>query len=211
MTPRIVWTVLFAVYALFFAWYTSFGGPLSDEEIARYTEVLNSQGIPPERLEVWLEFMRSDTGDDFAMLNALDLRDTPRPIEGVEPGETSEQVMAKYTEPFLGKALRSAAHPILLGRAAAPALDVWGIEGADRWTQGGLVRYRSRRDVMEQAVFASGLDIHDFKIAALEKTIAYPLDPFFYAGDPRLLLALVLLILGLLVQLRASNRRARVG
>ncbi len=30
------------------------------------------------------------------------------------------------------------------------ALDLWGIEGAEQWSMGGLVRYRSRRDLMEQ-------------------------------------------------------------
>ena len=48
----------------------------------------------------------------------------------------------------------------------------------------------SRRDLMEQAIFASTLDIHDYKIAAMEKTIAFPADPWFQLGDPRLLLAL---------------------
>ena len=62
--------------------------------------------------------MRSDTGDDFVILNALDLRDQPLQVAGVEPGETSEDVLARYSEPFLGKALLSAAHPVMFGAAA---------------------------------------------------------------------------------------------
>ena len=69
-----------------------------------------SAGMEPDRLEVWEQFMRSDTGNDFAMLNALDLRDQPLQDVGVEPGDTSQDVLARYTEPFLGKALLSAAH-----------------------------------------------------------------------------------------------------
>jgi len=61
---------------------------------------------------------------------------------------------------------------------------------------------------MEQALFASTLDIHDYKIAAMEKTIAFPVDPWFQLGDPRLLLALVFLVIGLSVQLRSAMRRA---
>ncbi len=209
MTPRVVWTVLGVLYVVFFSWYTSFGGPLSDEEIERYTALLAERFADPEQVDLWHRFMETDTGDDFAMLNALDLRDTPTQIEGVEPDETSEEVMAKYTAPFLGRALRSAAHPVMLGTAAHQAIDVWGIEGAEHWDQGGLVRYRSRRDLMEQVTAVGPTGIHDFKIAALEKTIAYPLDPWFQLGDPRLVLALLLLVLGLANHLRsalAANR-----
>jgi hypothetical protein len=70
-----------------------------------------------------------------------------------------------------------------------------------------LIRYRSRRDLMEQAIHASGLDIHRFKVAAMEKTLAYPLDPWWHLGDPRLLLGLVVLIVGLVLQLRGAGSR----
>ena len=127
-----------------------------------------------------LRFMGTDTGDDFAMLNAIDFHETPRPGPGVDPDDTTAEVMAKYTRPFMAQAFRNAAHPVFLGTAAANALDLWGVEGAYDWSFGGLVRYRSRRDLMEQAVFISklpGHNIHDFKIAAIEKTIAFPVDP----------------------------------
>lgn len=201
-----IWIVIAVIYAAFFYWYTSFGGPLSDEEIEDSLTVLREAGMELERLEVWEQFMRSDTGDDFAMLNALDLRDEPLQVEGVEPGDTAEDVMARYSEPFLGRALLSAAHPVMFGTAAAPAMDLWGIEGAHDWTAGALVRYRSRRDLMQQAVYASSLDIHRFKTASLEKTIAYPLDPWYQLGDPRLVLGMLLLILGLALQLRRTAR-----
>ena len=41
---------------------------------------------------------------------------------------------------------------------------------------------------------------HKFKVAALEKTIAYPVKLGFYLGDPRIVLAFILLIIGLLVR-----------
>ncbi len=205
-----VWLVLVLLYMAFFSWYTSFGGPLTEEEITYYREVVEqvTEG-DPARMAVWEHFMRTDTGDDFAMLNAIDMRDTPQQVEGVEPGETSQEVLAKYTAPFLGRAVLSAAHPVMLGQAAAPAIDIWGIEGANDWDQGGLVRYRSRRDLLEQAESIrdemAGSNIHDFKIAAMEKTIAYPLDPWFQLGDPRFVFALVFAVIGLAVQ--AFSRR----
>jgi len=209
MRSRYVWGVLAIFYLTFFSWYTSFGGPLTAEEIERYTSVLEAAGMEPEQLATLRAFMESDTGDDFAMLNVMDLRQTPEQVEGVEPGDTTADVLARYTEPFLGSALFSAAHPVMLGQAAAGAIDLWGIEGAREWTAGGLVRYRSRRDLLEQVMFASTLDIHRFKTAAMTKTIAFPIDPWFQLGDPRLVLGLVLLVLGMGSQRLLRRRGAQ--
>ncbi len=205
------WIVLGVLYALFFFWYTSFGGPLSDEEIAGYEAVLRERGADAERIESWLAFMRSDTGDDFAMFNAIDYRDVPAAVEGVPAGTTSDEMMRRYAEPFFRLALPNAAPPVMMGRAAHQAVDLWGIEGAEDWDQGGLVRYRSRRDLMDQIVAlselaAAGEEIHRYKVASLEKTIAYPLDPWFQLGDPRLVLALVFAVIGLGFDVRRLSR-----
>jgi hypothetical protein len=202
------WAILGVVYAVFFYWYTSFGGPLSDEEIAHYTKVLTSNPEMSEHSERWISFMKSDTGDDWAMWNAVDLFDTPKQVEGVEPGDTAEEVVNRYAEPFFAKALLRAAHPVMGGAAANTALDIWGIEGGENWDTGLLVRYRSRRDMMEiiEEVATSDEAIHAFKVAAVEKTIAFPIDPWFHPGDPRLLLAMIFTLLGLTAQLRHNAR-----
>ena len=210
LSPARVWIALVVLYAVFFGWYTSFGGPLTPEEIERYMGIMAERSEDPARLEVWRAFMESDTGDDFVMYNAIDLRETPRAGEGVAPGETSAEVISRYTAPFMRAAVQRASHPIFYGWAAAGAVDLWGIEGAEDWTNAGLVRYRSRRDLMKQVEFISQLDtnIHDFKIAALEKTIAFPVDPWFHLGDPRLVLGLVFAVIGLAWHLRCARRAA---
>ena len=202
------WAILGIVYALFFYWYTSFGGPLSDEEIAHYTKVLASNPEMNANSERWISFMESDTGDDWAMWNAVDLFDTPKQVEGVEPGDTAEEVVNRYAEPFFAKALSRAAHPVMGGTAANTALDIWGIEGGESWDSGLLVRYRSRRDIMEiiEEMATSDSQIHSFKVAAVEKTIAFPIDPWFHPGDPRFLLAMVFTLVGLAAQLRHNAR-----
>jgi hypothetical protein len=210
-TPARVWIGLAVLYAAFFSWYTSCGGPLTPEEIDRYVEVLSQGGADPERIALWKAFMESDTGDDFAMVNVIDLRAIPLQVEGVAPGETSAQVLRRYTAPFMRVAVRSAAHPVYMGSAAADALDLWGIEGAERWSTGALVRYRSRRDLMEQAVYTRSVGVHDFKIAAMKKTIAFPVDPWFQLGDPRLVLGLLLLVIGLAWHLRSAVATAKAG
>ena len=66
----VIGTSMALLYALFFSWYTSFGGPLSQAEIAHFSQVLEDVASPPERMRTWVAFMESDTGDDFAMLTA---------------------------------------------------------------------------------------------------------------------------------------------
>ena len=75
------------------------------------------------------------------------------------------------------------------GPVVARALDLWGIENAERWTMVGLVRYRSRRDVIEIATNPAFADAHPFKTAAMAKTIAIPVEPFLQLGSPRWLVA----------------------
>jgi hypothetical protein len=95
----------------------------------------------------------------------------------------------------------------VVGAAAAAALDVWGIEGGERWSMAGLMRYRSRRDLVEIAVNDAFRDAHLFKTAAMQKTIAFPIAPYLSAGDPRLLAGLALVAVGALVHLWIRTRR----
>ena len=81
-----------------------------------------------------------------------------------------------------------------------------GVEGVDQWTQAGVVRYRSRRDLLAIGLDPAFAGEHVFKVAALEKTIAYPVEPQLYLGDLRLLLLLVMLVV-----LLAIDNVLRVG
>ena len=90
----LIWLVPALLYAVFFFWYTSFGGPLTQEEVERYMSVFEERGEDAETLARMRAFLESDTGNDFLMINAIHMKDTPDQIEGVEPGESSEAVMA---------------------------------------------------------------------------------------------------------------------
>jgi hypothetical protein len=67
------------------------------------------------------------------------------------------------------------------------------------------MRYKSRRAFMEVVTHPNMGSKHAFKVAALEKTIAYPVETVIYLSDPRLLLALILIILGLFLQNRVKQ------
>ena len=159
---------------------------------------------PEDDLSLLRRFLETDTGDDFVMVNLIDSPATPKPIAGVPPEATTEEVMARYMEHMWPELLKRACHPVMMGTATAAAMDVWGIEGAEDWTNVGMMRYRSRRDLIEIASDPAFQGPYEFKIAAMTKTIAFPIDPWFQLGDPRLVLALVFVAIGAL-----AGRRER--
>jgi hypothetical protein len=128
---RWIWFVLIGLYAAFFSGYTSFEGPLTDEEIAHYIALAESRvpAPPPERV-------------------------------------------------------------------ANSAMDLMNAEGMEEWTRGAGMRYRSRRDMLEIATNPAFAGSHEFKIADMGKTIAFPIDPWIQLGDPRLVLVLLFAAIG---------------
>jgi hypothetical protein len=58
------------------------------------------------------------------------------------------------------------------------------------------MRYRSRRDMLEIAMNPQLQGSREFKIAAMKKTFAFPVDPWINFSDPRLLPALIFLVVG---------------
>jgi len=200
-STKIIWISILAIYAAFFSWYTSLGGPLTNEEIEHYMSLIESSNPPPapERLAQMRKFMEEDTGDDFVMVNVIHIYDEPLQIEGVEPGESSADVLDKYMEYMWPALLKRACHPVIYGTAASPAMDLMNAEGMAVWSTGAGMRYRSRRDILEISMNPAFAGSHEFKIAAMQKTIAFPIDPWMQAGDPRLLLALILGLIGGLI------------
>lgn len=186
------WLICGVVYLAFFSWYTSFGGPLTDEEIEHYMSILSQREGNPEQLAMVRKFMEDDTGDDFVMLNVIDMYDVPQQIEGVKPGESSGEVLDKYMEYMYPALFARACHPVMVGSAANVAMDLMNAPGMEVWDRGALMRYRSRRDLFEISTNPAFQGSHEFKVAAMAKTIAFPLDPWFQLGDPRLVLALIL-------------------
>jgi len=206
--PRIAWIALAILYGGFLLWYDGGGGPLSAQEIERHLGELEARGASPERLANLRAFLENDPGGDFVIANYLHFRDTPLAAGELRPGETSQQALDRYMEHMYPALFRRACHPVFASTVLAGALDLWGVENAERWDLVGLVRYRSRRDMIEISTDPAFADAHRYKNAALEQTIAVPVGPFLMLGSPRVLLALALLALGALLQL-ALGRRAR--
>jgi hypothetical protein len=85
-------------------------------------------------------------------------------------------------------------------------MDSVGVTGADNWTMGALMRYRSRRSLMEIVTNPAFMGSHEFKLAALDKTIAYPIEMNLYYSDLRLVLGLLLLSVTALLDILLFGR-----
>ena len=205
-----IWISLLVIYAGFFLWYTDMGGKLDEEEIEFFLEKLEenaSVNSDDSRTQISRikRFMEEDTGRQFLMVNNIDINENPEDVEGAEPGESAESLLDRYMEHMYSQLIKRACHPVFAGYAIHPSMDLVGIEGAEIWDQAVLMRYKSRRAFMEVVTHPNMLSKHDFKVAALEKTIAYPVETALYLSDPRLLLALILIILGLFLQNRVKQ------
>ena len=150
MTPRVIlWLVPTVFYISFSLWYTDLRGPLSDTEVDEFLAVMAANDSDPQAIALVEKFAREDSGRQFLMVNNIDLYENPPDVEGAEPGESAEQLMGRYMAHMIPALLSRACHPVLAGKVVYPSMDLVGIEGAESWDQGALVRYRSRRAFME--------------------------------------------------------------
>ena len=193
MTNKHIFIIAIVVYALFFLWYTNLSGPMSDQEIDEAIIGLRANGMAENNIEHWERFMRSDTGDQFIMLNNIDMNPSPPKMPDTPEGATAQELMDVYMDHMYSEQFKRACHPVFFGEVVHETLDITGIENARSWTHGALFRYRSRGDLIQIALNPNSKDRHEYKVAALTKTIAYPIEPTIYPSDARFILFLILL------------------
>ena len=207
MRAAVLWGISLSIYAGFFAWYTNLSGPLTGPEIEARLQLMRASNAAPERIALVEAFMRSDTGDDFIMVNLLDMNEAPPVLPATGSNADADDLMDHYMEHMYRELMVRASHPVFFGQAVADAMDIQGIVDGSHWERAGLVRYRSRRDLVDIALDPRFRERHDYKVGALAKTIAFPVQPSLHTGDPRLLLALLLIALTAVIHLVAVRRK----
>lgn len=188
-------------YLVFFFWYTSFGGPLTEAEIDRFIDRLRANAASEARIVQATRFMREDTGSDFVMLNTLDMADHPPDLPATGHNADPDVLMDYYMEFMYPELFARACHPIFFGNVVFGPLDVIAVDQPPDWDRAALMRYRSRRDMMEIATNPAFTERHDYKAGALDRTLAYPVETIINLADPRLLLAMILLLVALVTDI----------
>ncbi|MCR9279743.1 MAG: hypothetical protein NXH85_17430 [Pseudomonadaceae bacterium] len=205
MSSRLLlWVLGLCVYALFLWWYSNTDGRLTDAEIDAYMATMDA--AEPERAARLREFMAADDGQAFIMINIMDSADEPISPATGEVVASGDELMGHYMQHMLPAMLMRASHPVFFGSAVAGPMDYQGMADIDGWSDGALVRYRSRRDIMDIIVMPETQARHVWKLASVDRTLAFPLRPSLNPGDPRILLALLLVIVLLLIDLRRSGQ-----
>ena len=196
---NIHWYFFIIFYVFFFIWYTNLSGPLNDKEIKFFMKVISERAVNDEqRIERLRKFMEEDDGKDFFMVNFLDYNDTPETMPATGKGASSSNLMNYYMEYMYPEMFKRASHPVFFSDVFFPAMDIVSAEGMEDWDNVALVRYRSRKDMLQIGLNPIFDERHPYKIEALDKTIAIPVETPFL-NDLRLILFILFLTLGLFI------------
>ena len=199
------WGIASMLMLLFLAWHGAFEGPVTSDEIEQYVERYQEQ-YPAADVDNLRRFLEEDDGKPIVMVNVIKLYDTPIEVNGQSFGATSEDALSEYTSFVLPYLIKRGSYPMYSGDAVLNTMEVWGIENAESWSSGALMRYRSRRVMIEMATDPVFDQFHDAKISAMEKTFAFPATTVISTGNLALTVGLVLLSLALGMQLIINGK-----
>jgi hypothetical protein len=182
---RIVLVGAAVLYALFLFWYGGSGEPLTPSEADAILAEIEANGrarsgeaFDGELLESFRVLTRHDDGREFTMLNLMRYREKAvyPPGSEFEHDLDAQAAAARYNAAVVPALLRHGSLPILIGDYAGAFIPP---DPADTWDQVGIVRYRSRRDMLEMARDLSLRGGGEHKWASIEKTIVFPVAPIF--------------------------------
>ncbi|GIW39446.1 MAG: hypothetical protein KatS3mg076_0023 [Candidatus Binatia bacterium] len=196
MKAWIIWGLAIFLYGAFFVWYQGLRRPLTKDEIDTVLESLGrAENASPERLARFRAFLEADDGREFFMVNLI--RMNTEKVEDPDSGEPVDPnaLLLRYTRPFMRRVLRRAGHPVFFGQAAGGYLEEWGVSEDPGWTTAAVVRYRSRRDLVELVSDPSFPLVHRYKLAAIAGTFAFPAAPAMLFVGPRVWVGLLLALL----------------
>ena len=202
MQTGLIWGGALALYLLFRLWYDGLRRPLTGAEIDAFFEQVHGRyggNTDPAALRAFLE---ADDGREFVMLNLVKVE--PGMVSDLVTGELrpGAEMMRRYSDPFVRALIARGGHPGMVGQKVGPYVDAWNVEGDPGWTLFGLMRYRSRRDMIRLAADSRFAEVHPYKLLGIPTTFSFPTQRrvSLYVG-PRVWVALVLALGAALVQL----------
>jgi hypothetical protein len=199
--PRVLFGALALLYAAFVAWYGGRGEPLTPEEtnrlFAQIAERASREPNPDGHLRDHLRTLAaSDDGHEFYMINLIRYREKAQYPPGYDfPGNALDADL-RYGRAIMPYLLKHGGVPVFLGEVQGRFL---AEAGDPDWHRVAVVRYRSRRDLLEMVAELAGRDVAVHKWASIERTQVFPVKPLFSFVAVRGLVAVLLTLLGALV------------
>ncbi len=203
MAEGIIWGTALLAYGAFRLWYDNWSGPLKPAEIdaflAQMAGRFEATGNSPDVLRAFLE---ADDGREFVMLNLVKAQLDP--VEDPQTGQMVQgfELLKRYSKRFMPVLFRNGGHPGIVGRKVGGYVDAWNTEPDPGWTVFGLMRYRSRRDMIKLVMDPAFMAGHPDKLLGTLATFSFPTQRVlsFYVG-PRVTVALVLALIAALSHL----------
>jgi hypothetical protein len=200
MAIWIIWGTALLTYVGFRLWYDNWSGPLKPAEIDAFLKQMawrfEGTGNSPQVLRAFLE---ADDGREFVMLNLVKAQ-----MEQVEDPKTGHMVqgfdlLKRYSKRFMPVLFRNGGHPAMVGRKVGGYIDAWNTEADPDWTIFGLMRYRSRRDMIKLAMDPAFMEGHPDKLLGTLATFSFPTQRVLSLYlSPRITVALVLALIAAL-------------
>ena len=170
-----IWIWVPGLYALFAVWYFNWQGPLGVEEIDRLMLDFDKlEGSKHTDAITFRKFLEEDDGGEFVMLNLVQMKtgEVAHPLTGEIM--SASDLVAEYFGPFAVSLFKRGGHPVFQARTVGGNIDSWNAEQNMGFGVTAMMRYKSRRDIVELILDPAFADAHIYKLAAIERTISYP-------------------------------------
>ena len=203
MAEGIIWGTALLAYGAFRLWYDNWSGPLKPAEIDAFLAQMacrfEATGNSPDVLRA---FLAADVGREFVMLNLVKAQLDP--VLDPQTGQMVQgfELLKRYSKRFMPVLFRNGGHPGIVGRKVGGYVDAWNTEPDPGWTVFGLMRYRSRRDMIKLVMDPAFMAGHPDKLLGTLATFSFPTQRMlsFYVS-PRVTVALVLALIAALSHL----------
>lgn len=197
-----IWGTAVVLYALFLGWYFNWSGPLTAAEVDNIMATFEASGAESNTgAEVMRRFLEADDGEEFVMQNLVKFNagNISHPTSGeLMP---ARDVLTDYFAPFTRALLWRGGHPVIVSNKVGGYIDSWQTAPDPGWHVASLMRYRSRKDLVELALDPKFAGMHVYKLAAIQQTASFPTRTVMsFAATPKFLVPLLLLLLAALAQ-----------
>ncbi|MEM7188676.1 MAG: hypothetical protein AAF439_03615 [Pseudomonadota bacterium] len=169
-------TLLLIALPAFYAWHTPLRGPLTDAEVDAFMATQsNTVGATWTDQEAFEAFLRSDDGRPFVMINLMEYRETAKYPEEYSPAVemTGAEAGALYGEAVLPQLLLRGSYPVARAARQNTIINSVG-QAVGEFESFVMVRYRSRRDLIDMLTSDAFKAANFHKWASLENTLVAP-------------------------------------
>ena len=170
-----IWLAAALVYLAFRLWYDGWRGPLTPQETEHFMRLMEgAPGAEHTDMGTMRAFLEADDGREFVMCNLVRLHHEPvaHPETGLPASARS--MLQAYVGQFVKVLFLHGGHPVIAARKVGGYIDAWACEPDPGWTISGLMRYRSRRDMVLLATHPRFLAAYPFKLVATAQTFSFP-------------------------------------